>query len=96
METAASDSAGTRREDERDFLRLVRSPEFCSEWVVTWRRKLGHCTASTGEETMSPLFSSFALSASSSMTSALNRRTLAKGLAISVVGEREPGVGNRD
>lgn len=42
------------------------------------------------------LTSSAALSTGLTVTSELNRRTLAKGLAISAVGERVLGVANRD
>lgn len=97
METAASDSA-TRREDERDFLRLQRGPELCSECVVIClRRADGEPSSGTasGEGTVS-LTSSAALSTGLTVTSELNRRTLAKGLAISAVGERVLGVANRD
>jgi len=53
-------------------------------------------TASTGEETVSPTsrISSIVLPAALTTTSVLNRKTLAKGLAISAVGERELGVEN--
>ena len=94
----------TRRDLERDCLRLTRGPELRSEWVVICMREADReqapgesegGTSSTGEETVSESrISSIALPAALTTTSVLNQRTLAKGLAISAVGERELGVGN--
>jgi len=96
----------TRREDERDFLRLTRGPEPRSEWVVMCLREADRQeppgeseggTKSTGEETVSQStsrISSIVLPAALTTTSVLNLRTLANGLAISAVGERELGVEN--